>query len=393
MIELGLIDIKGNIRTRSFIDKTALRKSFGFDGSSVGLAPIEDSDLIAVPDKSFKKVYKLKGDTIEFYLCNVYKEAKPYSLDLRAFLKRYLSSYPYRVEIGPEIEFYLLEGEHKSNTHYMMPYPLDRDKPLIRNFMKELNALGYGVKLEHSEVGEGQHEITISHDEASKMADKIAFYKYYARIFFAEEGRTVTFLPKPYIRLNGSGMHLHISLERKDNRKRISFLRDKEGKMFIAGLLNHIREITAFLNSTENSYKRLVPGFEAPCYRTWGVGNRSCLIRIPSYHLEKDQYRIELRSPDPQMNPYLGIIAILEAGIKGIEEKAQLEPPIKENVYSNPEYRSKTLPKNLEEAIEIAKKSKLVKGLGLQFFKFLEYIEKRAHSVSAFKSKNQFSNK
>ena len=367
MIELGIVDLDGNIRTRS-----GEVKESGFDSSSVGLAPIEDSDLMAKLDGR-KWSYKLKEELIEFHFCNVYKRDKPHPLDVRRLLRDYLKKYPYEVKIGPEIEFYIEEGQHESNENYMLPYPLDRDKPLIQEFMGKLDDMGYGVKLEHSEVGEGQHEITIAADDPMAMADKILFYKYYARIFFKENKKTVTFEPKPYKGLNGSGMHLHISL--KKDGKQISFLRDAEGQSFLAGVLKHIKEITVFLNPTENSYDRLDPGYEAPVYISWGIGNRSALIRIPNYR-EGDEYRFELRSPDPLMNPYLGFIAILEAGLDGVRKKLKPPEPIQKNVY---EVKGlDRLPSSLKEAIEEAEKSDLLKGvMGKAFDAYIKLKEKQ----------------
>ncbi len=355
MIELGVVDLEGKIRTRSSFLPLEKIKEFGFDGSSIGLASIEDSDLLAKADLS--KVYRFKtmNEEVEFYFCNIFKNENQYELDLRRFYTNFFANFPFKVNVGFELEFYII-GKNEENGKYMFPFPVDKEKFLIRNLMKALNELGFKPIMEHSEVGEGQHEIVVEKEEASSVADKITFFKYFLNVFFFERGKQITFMPKPFYGLAGNGMHIHLSLEK--NGRKISFLSSEEGKSFLEGILAHIKEITLFLNPSVNSYKRLVPGFEAPCYISWGIGNRSTLVRIPNYR-KGDEFRIEVRSPDPLANPYLAIVLLVSAGLDGIENKLKIRNALNENAYHKNELE--TLPGSLKESIEEAKKSEFVK--------------------------------
>ncbi len=365
-IELGIVDLAGRLKTRTLVNKNIekiLKDGIGFDGSSVGLTDIEDSDLLAIPDPNTLKIFFSNGHKIAFFLCDVYKDDKPLPYYPRHILKNILKEKNYKFKAGPEIEFYVKKQNLSGNHEYMNPYPLDEIKPLKRILMKKLDEIGFDVKLEHHEVGDGQHEITLNHQDVLEMADNIIFYKYYLRTFFKENEKEITFMPKPFYWLNGSGMHIHFTLHNTNGENLFS----NNGKLsenalkFIGGVLKYAREITLATNQTVNSFKRLVPGFEAPIYLSWGYGNRSALIRIPKYHRDKIN-RIEVRMPDPLCNPYLAIAAIYMAGLKGIEKNIIPPDPIQKNIY-NMKNELETLPSNLKEAIEEAEKGTILRKL------------------------------
>ncbi|MCD6403245.1 MAG: glutamine synthetase [Candidatus Aenigmarchaeota archaeon] len=362
-IELGIVNVLGQLKTRTFLNKNVdeiLEYGFGFDGSSVGMARIEDSDLVALPDMSTLRVFDAGGYIIGFMLCNVFKREKPFMADPRNLLKSFLEKYPYTSYLGPEIEFYIIR-ENKQNGNYMDPYPVDVFKPLKRELLLKLDSLGFDVKLEHHEVGQDQHEITIRYDNPLTMADKIIFYKYFLRSFFKDKGFDITFMPKPFFGMAGNGMHCHISVwENGKNLFENGTSLSEEGMSFIAGLMEHAQEMTLLTNFTVNSYKRLVPGYEAPCYVSWGFGNRSAMIRVPSYRNKVST--IELRSPDPLVNPYLAFLSILSAGLDGIEKGLKPSSPINFNLFKTPRVEDiEVLPSTLEQAISNFIKGKLLK--------------------------------
>jgi len=379
-IEIGIVDLNGRLKTRTLMNKDiekVLKKGIGFDGSSVDLADIEDSDLVAIPDPSTMKIYTCNGHRIAFFLCDVYKDDEPLSYYPRYVLKKVLRDNNLEMKVGPEIEFYVKKARVIGNHEYMNPYPLDDIKPLKRKLMKNLENMGFDVKLEHHEVGDGQHEITIGHKKAVEMADSIIFYKHYLRSFFIECGKDITFMPKPFYGLNGNGMHLHITLHDGSDKNLFtdgSELTD-EAKSFIAGILSYAREITLATNQTVNSFKRLVPGFEAPIYLSWGYGNRSALIRVPKYRKNRIN-RIEVRMPDPLCNPYLAIAAIFLAGVDGIRRNMSPPDPISENIYKIGE-EMEMLPSNLGDVIKEAEKGTILRDIMNEGFKRLIDLKKK----------------
>lgn len=391
--ELGIIDSDGRLRTRTIprkCIKDVLENGYGFDGSSVGLASIEDSDMVAIPDINTLKIFEDNHHRIGFMLCDVFKNDKPFGGYSRFILKRILREIKFDAFVGPEVEFYIKKPELKGNREYMNPYPTDEFKPLKRELILELDKFGFDVKLEHHEVGDGQHEITFEHDTPLAMADKIIFYKYFLRIFFAKHGLQVTFMPKPFFGLAGNGMHCHFSLWKNNNPL---FVEDENltesAFSFIAGVLAHAKEITSSTNSCVNSFKRLVPGYEAPCYVAWGYGNRSTFVRVPVY-TKNDVGRVEIRSPDPLCNPYIAFASILMAGIDGIKKKLKPPEPTNFNVYKLDEKKMRelgieTLPKNLNEAITHTEKGRILKNLlGDSFGLFMNLKKKEWKSYIAF---------
>ncbi len=351
----------------------------GFDGSSVeGFARTEESDLVFKPDKETLKVLPWEYEGLD----NRWKEAmvfgyiydsadKPFEGDTRALLKNTIERYsdigvP---KVGAEIEFFIFDNDR---------YPLLTDRGgyfrsgLYGEIRKEaqlaLNEMGIKTEFDHHEVAPSQHEIDMTYDDGLKMADKIILSKYVIKKIARKFGKYASFMPKPIPNENGNGMHLHISLWKND--KNLFFDKKKEGlsdlaKSYIAGLIKYGKEIQAGVNQWINSYKRLIPGYEAPTYLCWGTKNRSAYIRVPEYKKGKENAtRIEIRSPDPACNPYLAISLIHSAGVRGIEKGLEPPEPVEVDVFHlSKEERMEIdeLSPTLEKALEIFEKSDLVK--------------------------------
>ena len=349
----------------------------GFDGSSVeGFARIFESDLVFIPDpKTFRVLpwkYELGGEI--WYEALMFgdifdSEGSRFEGDSRYILIKTLEKLketgtPY---IGPEIEFFLFENDKSTKLLDSGGYFYSGKWGELRKLaMIYLDKMGITVECDHHEVAPSQHEIDLKYGHALEIADGIMLTKYVLKRTAERLGLYVSFMPKPIINLPGNGMHLHISLF-KDGENLFyssSGLSDL-GKQFAMGLIKYGKEIQLVLNQWVNSYKRLRPGYEAPCYLAWGTKNRSLYIRVPNFKKEnKNSYRIELRSPDPACNPYLAFALILSAGIKGVEEGIQISAPQQVNVYelSEEERRSRgieNLSANLKEALEHFKSSKL----------------------------------
>jgi len=244
---------------------------------------------------------------------------------------------------------------------------------LIFGLVSALEASGLRVAFFHHEVGPSQYEMTLGEADPRGLADTVVLLKWAVRHWAWKKGLLATFMPKPFIDKPGNGMHIHLSLwrngenatgpgGRKGDGKRIF---SEEGQAFLAGILSHARGISVLLSSTVNSYKRLMPGFEAPIYVCWGMGNRSALVRIPEHDAARGRLHIEVRSPDPACNPYLALAGLLTAGLKGIEEGLEAPEPVEENVYELREEELEhlgveKLPSSLGEAVELAKKDGII---------------------------------
>lgn len=360
----------------------ALSEGMGFDGSSIeGFARIDESDMIALPDPSTFQIlpWKPAGNTIARMHCDIRQpDGSPYEGDPRYVLRRILkkaSDLGYTFNVGPELEYFYFKDSTDTNIldqgGYFDLTPLDMGTDIRRETIEALEALGIKVEYSHHEVASSQHEIDLKYTDALAMADNVMTYRLVVKEVAQKNGVYATFMPKPIFGQNGSGMHVHQSLF-KGNANAFFESKDKYhlskiAKCYIAGLLKHAREITAITNQWVNSYKRLVPGYEAPVYISWARRNRSDLIRVPMYKPGKEKAtRIEYRSPDPACNPYLAFAVMLAAGLKGIEENYTLPEPVERNVYEMTEEERKklgigSLPGSLIEAVEIAEKSKLVK--------------------------------
>jgi len=289
----------------------------------------------------------------------------------------------YTFYVGPELEYFYFKDsdgtEPLDEGGYFDMTSLDAATDLRRETVLTLEEMGISVEYSHHEVAASQHEIDMRYTDALTMADNVMTYRLVVKQIALKHGVYATFMPKPVFGINGSGMHVHQSLHRGDRNaffdKNDKYYLSKIGKYYIAGLLKHAPEITSVTSQWVNSYKRLVPGYEAPVYLSWARRNRADLIRVPEYKPGKEHdTRVELRSPDPACNPYLAFSVMLAAGLEGIEKEYEVPEPVEENVYEMTEKEREkrgigTLPANLLEAIHLTEKSEVVrKALGDHVF-------------------------
>jgi glutamine synthetase len=364
----------------------------GFDGSSVtGFNAIEESDMVAIPDPATFRVMP-DGQTGRLICDVVTPDGEPFGGDprhvLRLALDRMKSMGFDTFNVGPEAEYFLFEDDKGTVTldegGYFAQTTMDAATTIRRDTIRALEQMGIPVEYHHHEVGPSQHEIDIRFTDAADMADYMLTYRLIVKEVAKQHGYHATFMPKPLFGENGSGMHTHQSLF-NDGRNSFYDADDKwhlseVGKAFIAGQLRHAREITAVFAQWVNSYKRLVPGYEAPVYVAWSQRNRSALIRIPLYKPGAEQAtRAEIRCPDPACNPYLTFAALLHAGLEGIEKGYELPDAMETNLYHlTAEQRRErgivSLPETLGEAIDELAQSELArKALGPHIFD--RYIE------------------
>ena len=372
-----------------------MTEGMGFDGSSIeGFARIEESDMIAKPDPTtFQLVPWRSGDRpVARMFCDIMNpDGTPYEADPRYVLKKLLKKIAekgYTFYVGPEAEYFYFKDDKCTKVldkgGYFDTRPLDMGSTLRRDTIFALQDMGIQVEYSHHEVAPSQHEIDLRYQEAMRMADNMMTYRLVVKEIARQNGVYATFMPKPIFGENGSGMHVHQSLFLKDKNAFYDasgeFNLSTIARQYIAGLMRHAPEITAVCNQWVNSYKRLVPGYEAPVYVSWARRNRSAMIRVPMYKPGKENAtRIEFRSPDPSCNPYLAFAVMLGAGLKGIENKYELAAPVEEDIFEmNPAERNAhgitDLPGNLYIAILTTEKSKLVREvLGDHVFdKFIE---------------------
>jgi len=393
-IGLWFTDILGRLKsvTISVSElETAFDEGMGFDGSSIkGFARIDESDMLAKPDPATFQIVpgSPKGNAIARMFCDILNpDGSHYEGDPRYILKRNLErlreKHGYTFYLGPELEYFYFRNEKNPEVldegGYFDLTTLDAGSNFRRDTVLTLEAMGIKVEASHHEVAPSQHEIDLRYTDALTMADQVMTYRILVKEIAQQHGCYATFMPKPIFGVNGSGMHVHQSLFEGD--KNAFFDPNDEyqlsnvGKRYIAGLLQHAPEITSITNQWINSYKRLVPGYEAPAYITWARRNRSTLVRVPMYKPGKEKAtRVEYRSPDPACNPYLAFSVMLAAGLAGIKNKYELPPPTEKDVYlMSEEERAKegikTLPGSLIEAIVLTKRSKLVReALGDHIF-------------------------
>jgi glutamine synthetase len=402
-ILLWFTDIEGHLKsfavTPSEIE-AALDDGMGFDGSSItGFNAIEESDMVAIPDpETFQLMPWKEGETrVARMICDIVTpDGNPYEGDPRYVLRRAIERMTSlgfdTFNVGPELEYFLFRDDKGTETldegGYFAMTTLDAASELRQETVRALESMGIPIEYVHHEVGPSQHEIDMRFADALAMADHTVTYRLIVKEIAKKAGYHATFMPKPIFGENGSGMHTHQSLF-KDGRNAF-FDGDDEwnlsgaGKAFIAGQLRHAREISAVFAQWVNSYKRLVPGYEAPVYVAWSRRNRSALIRIPLYKPGAEQAtRAEIRCPDPACNPYLTFAALLHAGLEGIEQGYELPDPMETNLYHlTAEQRKErgivSLPETLGEAVDELAGSELVrKALGPHIFD--RYVElKRA---------------
>jgi glutamine synthetase len=391
-IHLWFTDIEGHLKSFSITPaelEGALDDGMGFDGSSItGFNAIEESDMVAIPDPRTFQLMPNGGTAVGRMICDVVTpDGRPYDGDPRNVLRRALD----RMEslgfdtfnVGPELEYFLFKDDEGTETldegGYFAMTALDAAWELRNETIEALEAMGIPIEYVHHEVGPSQHEIDMRFAPALEMADHTMTYRLVVKEVAKKAGFHATFMPKPLFGENGSGMHTHQSLFAEG--KNAFFDADDEwhlsdaGKAFIAGQLRHAREISAVFAQWVNSYKRLVPGYEAPVYAAWSQRNRSALIRIPLYKPGNEQAtRAEIRCPDPACNPYLTFACLLHAGLEGIEKGYELPPPMESNLYKlTPEERKErgivALPETLGEAIDELANSDLVRrALGDHIF-------------------------
>jgi len=363
--------------------ETALEEGVGFDGSSIeGFVRIDESDMMAYPDPSTFKLlpWRPREHAAEARMfCDIFTPQKePFEGDPRYVLKRNLektAKMGYTYYTGPELEYFYFKDNKGTEPLDVGGYfdmdPHDAANDLRRDTIMALEEMGIAIDKSHHEVAPSQHEIDMCYTDALTMADNVMTYRLVVKEIALKSGVYATFMPKPVFGINGSGMHVHQSLFKGDTNAffdpKNKYYLSKIGLSFLAGLLKYAPEITAVTSQWVNSYKRLVPGWEAPVYLSWAQRNRSDLIRLPVYKIGKEkETRFEIRSPDPACNPYLCFSVMLAAGLAGIEEGLEPPPPVEENVYHMPvEERKKRgigqLPGSLLEAIELTEKSKLVR--------------------------------
>ncbi|SKB78978.1 glutamine synthetase [Lachnospiraceae bacterium] len=385
-IRMQFTDIFGQLKnvaiTRSQLEK-AVNNEVMIDGSSIeGFARIHESDMYLRPDFDSYTVFPWRPQhgKVARFICDVYKpDGTPFVGDPRYVLKKTLkkaADMGYSFNVGPECEFFLFEtdenGRPTTNTGDEAGYfdlaPLDHGSNTRREICIDLEKMGFEIEASHHEVAIGQHEIDFKYDEALRAADKIMTFKLAVKVLAQKNGLHATFMPKPLFGVNGSGMHTNMSLF-KDGKNIFFDPNDprqlsKEAYSFIAGILAHMKGMAAITNPLVNSYKRLVPGYEAPCYLAWSSSNRSALIRIPASRGAGT--RVELRCPDPSCNPYLNLAVCLAAGLDGIEKGMTPPEEVTDNIFAMDKATRKangidSLPGSLEEALDELEKDDVIK--------------------------------
>ena len=398
-IRLQFTDIFGqlkNVAITAFQLEKALDNAITIDGSSIeGFMRIEESDMRLFPDlDTFALLpWRPEHDRVARMICDVHlPNGEPFEGDPRYVLKRAMKkaeSMGYEFMVGPECEFFLFQTDEKGEpstvtgdqASYFDLGPLDHGEGVRRDICLALEAMGFEIEASHHEVAPGQHEIDFKYANALKTADNIMSFRLAVKTLASRSGLHATFMPKPLFGINGSGMHTNMSLF-KDGKNIFFDEKDPKGLSreaygFIAGILRHVRGMTAVTNPLVNSYKRLVPGYEAPCYLSWSSVNRSVLIRVPAGNGQNT--RLELRSPDPSCNPYLALALCLTAGLEGIEKG--LEPPKEtpENIFAMNEAQRKakgidSLPGSLKDALDTLREDSLMlQALGRQVAE--QYLE------------------
>ena len=353
-VRLQFTDVLGVVKNVAIPVEALERAMDGqimFDGSSIeGFVRVEEADVYLIPDPDTFQIFPWQAHadgTTARLMCDIANpDGSPYPGCPRSALKRILAdaeTLGYQVMVGPESEFFLFDRDQNGmattrttdQAGYFDLSPVDLGEDARREMVVELERMGFQIEATHHEVAPGQHEIDLHHDDALKTADNIATFRFVVRTVARMHNFHATFMPKPLYGVNGSGLHLHQSLYQDgvnvfDDVKGINGL-SKTALRYIAGLMNHAEAYTAVTNPLVNSYKRLVPGYEAPVYVAWSAGIRSPMVRVPSQRGAAT--RIELRSPDPSCNPYLALALTIKAGLDGIQKKMEAPTPVTRNIY------------------------------------------------------------
>ena len=393
LVSLWFTDILGFLKSFDITPhglEGALADGMGFDGSSVeGFARVDESDMMVLPDPTTFQIlpWSQPQSPVARMFCDILRPGgQPFEGGPRYVLKRNLkraSDLGYTFNIGPELEYFYFQNPEGTRIldegGYFDLTPPDVASGLRLETVLILEQMGISVETSHHEVATSQHEIDLHYTDALTMADNVMTCRLVIKEVAQKHGVYATFMPKPIFGVNGSGMHVHQSLFQGDKNaffdENDSYYLSEVARHYIAGLLKHAPEITSVVSQWLNSYKRLVPGYEAPVYISWARRNRSDMIRVPDYQLGKEKAtRVEFRVPDPACNPYLAFSVVLAAGFAGIEQGYELADPIEENVFemSSDERKQRgigTLPMNLSDAISVTEKSELVrKALGDHVF-------------------------
>jgi glutamine synthetase len=386
-LRLQFTDILGvnkNVEVPESQFEKALEGDIMFDGSSIeGFVRIEESDMVLKPDLDTFRILPNddEGGRVARVICDIYNpDGSSFAGCTRQALKRQISkakTLGYEMMAGVEAEFFIFQmdakGDPTTETHdsggYFDLTPVDRAEEIRRLIVKDLVSMGFEVEAGHHEVAPGQHEIDFRYAEALETADNLATFRFVVRNVAYRHGFLATFMPKPIFGQNGSGMHTHQSLFRKD----VNAFYDAKGQWelsdialaYIGGLLAHARGFCAVTNPLVNSYKRLVPGYEAPVNVAWSMRNRSPLVRIPDRR--GSGTRCELRMPDPSANPYLALAVQLAAGLDGVERKLTPPDPVNKNIFEmshreRRKYRIDELPRDLHEALDLLEKDDVITG-------------------------------
>lgn len=393
-IRLQFVDILGTIKNVAITVEqlpAALDDKIMFDGSSIeGFTRIQESDMYLKPDYDTFTIFpwRPKEGAVARLMCDIYTpEGEPFAGCPRSTLKKVIAEAKemgYEMYAGPEPEFFLFERDEKGNpttiTHDKGSYfdlsPVDLGENARRDIVLALEEMGFEVEASHHEVAPGQHEIDFKYTPVLRTADNIATFKFVTKAIALNHNLHATFMPKPIYGENGSGMHVHQSLFQDGK----NAFYDPEGELelseiayyYIGGLLKHAPALTAITNPTINSYKRLVPGYEAPVYISWSARNRSALIRVPS--ARGNATRLELRNPDPSANPYLAMAVMLKAGLDGIKNKIEPGDQTSDNIFTMSEEERlargiESLPGNIIEAVNNLKEDDVIRDtLGEHIF-------------------------
>ncbi|MBN1319410.1 MAG: glutamine synthetase [Thermoleophilia bacterium] len=384
-VRFWFTDVLGNLKSFAVTPaelEGAFEEGMGFDGSSIeGFVRIEESDMVAYPDPSTFAVLPWRagaGGAARMFCEIRTPDGSPFPGDPRNVLRRVAAraeALGYTMNVGPELEFFYFKDscgtEVLDQGGYFDLTTLDAGSDLRRDTINALHAFGIQVEYSHHEVAPSQHEIDLRFKDVLTMADQVMTYRLTVKEIAQQKGLYATFMPKPMFGVNGSGMHVHQSLFKGKSNAFFDagdeYNLSKVGKSYIAGLLAHIKEIALVTNQWVNSYKRLVPGYEAPVYICWSRRNRSAMVRVPLYKPGKENAtRVELRNPDPACNPYLAFAAMLAAGLDGIEKGMELPPEASNNIYHMTEEERAaagidSLPEDLYQAIKEFEKSSFVR--------------------------------
>ena len=387
-IKLQFVDINGQVKNLAVpsehIDRV-LNNEMMLDGSSIkGFRNIETSDMFFYPDKNTFQILpwqEQNGRNSARVICDIYNsDGTPFEGCPRCNLKRLMAEAQklgFSMNIGPEAEFFLFEkdeeGHITTKTHDRAGYydmgPDDLGEEVRTDIVSTLQDMGFDIEASHHEVADGQHEIDFKYSDILTTADNVVTFRIVVKAIAAAYGLHATFMPKPIFGINGSGMHCNISLS--DLKGKNAFYDPKgeyqlsdTARYAIGGMLKHIKSITAILNPTVNSYKRIVPGYEAPVYMAWSLANRSALLRVPAKRGVST--RVELRSPDPSCNPYLAFATILAACLDGVRNKIEPPKPVESNIYKlsdkeRKRLRIESLPGSLKEALDYMQRSLIAK--------------------------------